>query len=98
MRNGSGQLTLDSILWCFAASSDFSAARVLCVNLEATAAEGNADHSAHNTQEEVVIEEEQEEKEQVRMLMLRVEITRTTHHITRSRRRALWRRRSRLGY
>ena len=98
MRNGSGQLTLDSILWCFAASSDFSAARVLCVNLEATAAEGNADHSAHNTQEEVVIEEEQEEEEQVRMLMLRVGMTRTTHHITR-RRRALWRRRrSRLGY
>ena len=85
VRNGSGQLTLDSILWCFAASSDFSAARVLCVNLEATAAEGNADHSPHNTQEEVVIEEEQ-----VRMLMLRVGMTRTTYHITCSR-RALWR-------
>ena len=92
MRNGSGQLTLDSILWCFAASSDFSAARVLCVNLEATAAEGNADHSPHNTQEEVVIEEEQEEKEQVRMLMLRVGMG-TTHHITRKRRALLRRRR-----
>ena len=69
MPNGSGQLTLDSILWCFAASSDFSAARVLCVNLEATAAEGNADHSPHNAQEEGIIKEEEEE--QVRMLMIR---------------------------
>ena len=69
MRNGSGQLTLDSILWCFAASSDFSAARVLCVNLEATAAEGNADHSPHNTQEEGIMEE------RVRMLMNRAKKT-----------------------
>ena len=68
MRNGSGQLTLDSILWCFAASLDFSAARVLCVNLEATAAEGNADHSPHNMQQEGIMEE-------VRMLMLRVGMT-----------------------
>ena len=70
MRNGSGQLTLDSILWCFAASSDLSAARVLCVNLEATAAEGNADHSPHNMQQEEGIMEER-----VRMLMIRAKKT-----------------------